>query len=139
MKKKVLCLKAFFIAFVLSAISFAVTDLHAAKLPVYGLEKDVLALFEFKSLKGTQLRFRVSIKNSDRQNIRLTIKNQAGDVLHSEIINNDWYDRVFAIEKDETEKLSFEVTDGRKLISKKTFRVTTKTEERVEVQPSTEK
>ncbi|MDX2048242.1 MAG: hypothetical protein SFU87_15745 [Chitinophagaceae bacterium] len=135
MKSKLFYVKTFFIAAVLSACSFAISDLHAEKLPVYGLEKDVLALFEFKSLKGTQLRFSVSIKNSNRQNIRLTIKNQAGDVLHSEVINNDWYDRVFVIEKDETEKLSFEVTDGRKVISKKTFRVTTKTEERVEVQP----
>jgi hypothetical protein len=86
------------------------------------------------SAKDEMVAFQVAVPNADRQDLQVVIRDADGSVIFREFVKDANYSKVFHINTTDSDKVKFEVFQGKKLILDNTFRLTRKFEEKLDVQ-----
>ncbi len=128
--KSVFIKAACMLAFVLFSSSFSLSQAQSKfnSVSATGSNGDI----HFVKVQDGMLVFELNLENLPLKGSRLLIKDESGYLLFEQDIKTETFKIRYKIERNQISKITFEVT-GKKILFNKSFRISSRMEERIEV------
>lgn len=96
-------------------------------------QKDIVSEIKMKEASNGVVVFDFAVSNSSKVPYQVLIRDADGSIVFRELVNAGNYAKRFQLNIEESDSYRFEVIQNKKVVDNKTFKITRRIEEKIEV------